>query len=183
MKRILTLALFLCASTWAFAQYNHVEVGLNGNKTAEGQYNANPGINPGDDKETIATKMSVVYKIGTWKYWFENGTLAAEEHYDNNGNPTGIWKTWHNNGMVASEVDKTTGNAVFYHPNGKKAEEGKINNNQQRVGNWQGWFESGNLNYTGSYNSIGQKNGDWKYYDENGTLTTTQKFVNDVLQN
>ena len=76
MKRILTLALFLCASTWAFAQYNHVEVGLNGNKTAEGQYNANPGINPGDSKETIATKMSTVYKIGTWKYWFESTPMA-----------------------------------------------------------------------------------------------------------
>jgi antitoxin component YwqK of YwqJK toxin-antitoxin module len=183
MKKLITLALFLCASTWAFAQYNHVEVGPNGNKTEEGQYNANPGINAGDSKAVIAQKMSVIYKIGTWRYWHENGQLAAEEQYDNSGNPTGIWKTWYNNGTLESVINKTTGAVTYYHPNGQKSEEGTINVNNQRVGSWQGWHENGNLNYRGDYNSVGQKNGAWQYYDSNGTIYQTQQYVNDVLTN
>lgn len=183
MKKILTLAVALCAATWAFAQYNHVQLAPNGNKIEEGQYNADPGIQPGDSKETIAAKMATIYKIGTWKYWYENGQLSSEQYFDNSGNPTGIWKTWFTNGVLESSITRSTGAAVYYHPNGQKAEEGQININMQRVGTWQGWHENGNLNYTGTFNSIGQKNGTWQFFDTNGTVYQTQHFVNDVLQN
>jgi hypothetical protein len=69
MKRLLTIAFFVGASTVAFAQYNHIETDPNGNKIQEGQYSANPGISAGDSKATIATKMSAVHKTGTWQYW------------------------------------------------------------------------------------------------------------------
>jgi antitoxin component YwqK of YwqJK toxin-antitoxin module len=183
MKRILTIALFVGASTLAFAQYNHVQVGPNGNKIEEGQYNANPGVQPGDSKETIATKMAAVHKTGTWKYWFDNGQIAAEEYYDNNGNPVGIWKNWHNNGQLATEMNQTTGAAVFYHPNGQKAEEGTINANHQRTGAWSGWHENGKLNYTGTYTSTGEKDGTWKFYNLEGVVVTTEVFNNGVKKN
>ena len=183
MKRILTLAFFLCASSWAFAQYNHVQVGPNGNTIEEGQYNADPGISPNDSKEIIAQKMAMVHKIGVWKYWYDNGTLSAEEHYDNGGMPVGVWKTYHSNGQVASEIDKSSGAAVFYHPNGQKAEEGTINGAQQRVGDWQGWHENGQLNYKGSYTAAGEKNGTWIYYDTSGNVTATEHYTNGVMTN
>ncbi|HLG04312.1 MAG TPA: hypothetical protein VI731_12010 [Bacteroidia bacterium] len=179
MKQLILITAFVCASAFAFAQYNHVQVGPNGNKLEEGQYNANPDIQPGDSKEIIAKKISTVHKTGTWKYWFDNGQMAAEEHYDNTGNATGIWKSWHNNGQLASEIDKSSGTAIFYHANGKKAEEGKMDN-ITRVGAWQGWHENGTINYKGSYTNAGQKDGAWSFYDNNGVLTATEKYSNGV---
>ncbi|HEU4718629.1 MAG TPA: hypothetical protein VFU15_12380 [Bacteroidia bacterium] len=183
MKHILTLAIFLCASSLAFAQFNHVETGPNGNKIAEGQYNADPGINPGDSKDVIAQKMGAVHKIGSWKYWFDNGQLSAEEHYDNNGNVTGVWKTWYNDGKLASEIDYTTGKAVYYHPNGAKSEEGTVNQYQQRTGKWQGWFEDGKLNYIGSFDNAGRKDGVWQYYDDQGNIVGTEHYSQGAMVN
>ena len=182
MKKIIALAFFVGVTAVGFAQYNQVNYGPNGNKISEGQYSANPGIQPNDSKETIAQKIGMVHKTGTWKYWFDNGQLSAEETYDNNGIPTGTWKTYFNDGHLASEVNYAAGTAVYYYQNGAKAEQGNINVSNQRIGAWQGWHENGNLNYTGSYNTAGQKNGDWKFYDPNGTITATQHYTNDVLQ-
>lgn len=181
MKRLLAITLFLCVGTFAFAQYNHVLVGPNGNKIEEGQYNADPGILAGDSKEAIATKMMAVHKVGTWKYWFDNGLLSAEEHYTSSGLATGVWKSWFNDGKLASEVTYSTGAAVFYHPNGTKSEEGTVNTNNERIGSWQGWHENGNINYKGSYTTSGLKNGNWQFFDSNGAPYATQKFVNGEL--
>ncbi|GAB4142377.1 MAG: hypothetical protein Fur0041_17490 [Bacteroidia bacterium] len=171
MKHIIAITLFLIGSTVAFAQYTHVETGPNGNKISEGQYDKNPGILSTDNKQTIAQKMATVHKIGNWKYWFDNGQLSAEEHYDNSGNPTGIWKTYHINGKIASETNFATGKTTIYHPNGNKAEEGTINKQHQRTGNWQGWYESGKLNYTGAYDNTGNKKGTWTFYTEDGVVS------------
>ncbi|MBI3509604.1 MAG: hypothetical protein HY064_03000 [Bacteroidetes bacterium] len=183
MKKLITLAIFMSATLWSFAQYSHVAVGPNGNKIEEGQYNADPGILPNDSKEVVANKMASVYKIGVWKYWFDNGQLSAEEHYDNNGTAIGDWKTWHPSGQLASEVDKASGAAVYYHPNGQKAEEGMINASQVRTGAWKGWHDNGQLNYTGSYNANGEKNGTWTFYDSAGNVFATENYSNGTKLN
>jgi antitoxin component YwqK of YwqJK toxin-antitoxin module len=181
MKRLLTISLFVFACTVAFAQYNQVQFGPNGNKIEEGQYNADPGLTPTDSKEIIAQKMSAIHKIGTWKYWFDNGQLTAEEHYDMSGNPTGIWKSYYADGTLESEVNKTTGAVVYYHANGTKAEEGTMNINNERTGVWKGWHDNGKLNYTGAWTSTGQKNGVWQYYDTNENIVGTEHWTNGVM--
>ncbi len=149
----------------------------------QGQYNADPGISANDSKETIAQKMSLVHKTGTWQYWFDNGTMVAEEHYTNSGTPTGVWKSWHNNGQLASQINYTTGDAVYYHPNGVKAEEGKINMGNQHIGEWKGWYDTGKKNYTGSLNASGQKNGVWQYFDASEQIIATEQWNNGVKVN
>jgi antitoxin component YwqK of YwqJK toxin-antitoxin module len=181
MKKIIAIAFFVFASSFAFAQYNHVGTGANGNKVEEGQYNADPGIQAGDNKETIARKMAAVHKIGTWKYWFENGKMLAEEHYDNTGNLIGVWKAWHDNGQLSSQIDYAAHTAVLYHPNGQKMEEGKMNAQNDRTGTWTGWHENGNVNYIGAFDANGLKTGVWQYYDSNGAPYASQTFANGEL--
>jgi antitoxin component YwqK of YwqJK toxin-antitoxin module len=180
MKRLLTISLFVLASTLGFAQYNHVEFAPNGTKIQEGQYNANPGVLPTDSKEVIAQKMALVHKTGTWKYWFENGQQLAEQHYTSTGGTTGTWKTWTIGGQLESEVNYTAGTAVYYHPNGAKAEEGTITANNQRTGTWKGYHENGKLNYSGTWVAAG-KNGTWTYYDNNGNVSGTEVWHNGVM--
>ena len=174
MKRLLTISLFVLASTLGFAQYNHELYAPNGTKIEEGQYNANPGVLPTDSKEVIAQKMALVHKTGAWKYWFDNGQQVAEEHYTAAGTPIGTWKTWVISGQLASEVNFTTGSAVYYHANGSKAEEGTVNATGQRIGAWKGYHENGQLNYSGTFTAAG-KTGTWTFYDNKGTVTGTEQ--------
>jgi antitoxin component YwqK of YwqJK toxin-antitoxin module len=174
MKRILFLAAFVFSTTIAFAQYTYTETGANGNTIVSGQYNADPGINAGDSKQTIGTKLAVVYKVGTWKYWNEAGLLISEEHYTSTGVRTGVWNTWNDNGQLTAKIDFAAGIAVYYHDNGQKAEEGGINNQMVRTGTWNGWHANGKLNYTGAYNNNGAKIGTWKFYDNAGNSIGTE---------
>ncbi|HET6990563.1 MAG TPA: hypothetical protein VFJ43_04530 [Bacteroidia bacterium] len=183
MKRLLTISIFVLASTLGFAQYNHVQTAPNGTVIEQGQYNADPGISPNDSKQTIAQKMAMVHKIGTWTYWYESGAKLAEEQYTNAGEPTGTWKSWHPNGQLSSEINHATGTAVYYFQNGAKAEEGTINANSERTGNWKGWHENGKLNYTGSWTSTGQKTGVWQFYDNNEQMIGTEHWNNGVMVN
>lgn len=166
------LSLFL--ATTAFAQYNYSETSTNGQTTVQGQYSANPGINAGDSKQTIATKLASVQKVGAWKYWTENGTLIAEEYYTMSGIRTGTWKTWTNNGTLTSVVNFSAGTAVYYHDNGQKAEEGGINSDMQHIGTWKGWHNNGQLNYEGSFDQNGNKIGTWKFFDAQGNSIGTE---------
>lgn len=181
MKRLLSISIFVFASTFGFAQYHHVQVAANGTTIEDGQYSADPGISPNDSKETIAQKMALVHKTGTWKYWYETGTLVAEETYTVAGTPTGVWKTYNPDGSLASQINYSTMAAVYYHANGTKAEEGTINLAHQRTGTWTGWHDNGKINYTGTWTSIGQKTGDWKYYDRTEQLIGTERWNNGVM--
>lgn len=173
MKNLFFGLCLLLAST-AFAQYTYTETGANGNTTVKGQYSADPGINAGDSKQTIATKLAAVQKVGAWKYWAENGTLIAEEHYTMSGIRTGIWKTWTNSGVISTEINFSAGHAIYYHANGQKAEEGGINSDMQQTGNWKGWHENGTLNYEGSFDQNGNKTGTWKFFDAQGNSIGTE---------
>lgn len=173
MKNLfLGIALFLSAS--AFAQYNYTETAANGNITVQGQYTSDPGINANDSKQTIATKLAAVQKIGQWKYWTDEGVLIAEEHYTTSGIRTGVWKTWSNAGVLSTEINFAAGTAVYYHTNGQKAEEGSINTDMQHIGAWKGWHENGTLNYEGSFDNNGNKIGQWKFFDKDGNSIGTE---------
>jgi antitoxin component YwqK of YwqJK toxin-antitoxin module len=174
MKKIFFIATFVLSATIAFAQYTYTETGANGNVLVSGQYNADPGVLPTDSKQTKATKLAAVYKIGVWKYWTESGMIQAEEHYTSAGVRTGIWKTWHLNGQLSGEINFSAGTAVLYHENGQKAEEGGINNQMVRIGTWNGWHANGKLNYTGSYDNNGVKIGTWKFFDIAGNSLGTE---------
>ena len=181
MKRLFLISIFLGVQVLSFAQYNHTQLYANGNIVEQGQYNADPGITSTDSKETIAKKLAVVHKIGTWKYQYENGSLVAEEYYSNAGISIGVWKNWHVNGKLSSEINRTTGMATYYHQNGSKAEEGIINAAGQHTGNWKGWHENGKVNYVGTWTSTGLKTGTWKYNDTNEQLFGTEIWNNGVL--
>lgn len=172
--RNLFIGVALFFATTAFAQFNYSETGANGNTTVQGQYSSDPGINSGDSKQTIATKLAAVTKVGLWKYWSESGALIAEEHYTMSGIRTGTWKTWTDQGVLQSEINFSAGTAVYYHQNGQKAEEGGMNSDMQQTGNWKGWHDNGQLNYEGAYNSTGNKIGLWKFYDRNGASIGTE---------
>lgn len=183
MKRLLSISFFVLTSTFGFAQYHHVQVGPNGNTTEDGQYNADPGISANDSKETIAQKMLLVHKTGNWKYYYDTGTLVAEEYYTSSGAKTGTWKSYHPSGALASEINYATGSAVYFHTNGTKAEEGTVNQANQRTGTWKGWHENGKINYTGAWTSTGMKNGVWKYFDTAEQLVGTEQWNNGIMSN
>jgi antitoxin component YwqK of YwqJK toxin-antitoxin module len=170
----LFLGFALLLSATAFAQYNYTESAANGNTTVQGQFNTDPGLNPNDSKETKATKLAAVSKVGVWKYWTESGVLIAEEYYTMSGIRTGVWKTWTNSGVLSTEMNFATGTAVFYHQNGQKAEEGHINTDMQHTGMWKGYHDNGQLNYEGSFDSNGNKIGQWKFYDAQGNSMGTE---------
>ncbi|MCE2771899.1 MAG: hypothetical protein LW750_00410 [Bacteroidetes bacterium] len=176
MNKLIISAIATFSFVVSFAQYTHTDYAPNGNKLAQGQYNANPKIQAGDSKETIAQKLSGVHKMGSWKYWYDNGQVSAEETYDNNGKPTGVWKTYYNTGAAATEVNYITGVAKYYYPNGKVSEEGTMDSQQRRIGTWKGFHENGAVNYTGSYGNTGAKVGTWTYYSPYGVVTGTEKF-------
>lgn len=166
------LSLLLASTT--FAQYTYTETAPNGTTTVKGQYSSDPGINAGDSKQTVATKLSSVQKVGSWKYWSEAGTLIAEEYYTMSGIRTGTWKTWTNSGVLTSVVNFSAGTAIYYHDNGQKAEEGGINSDMQHIGTWKGWHNNGQLNYEGSFDQNGNKIGTWKFYDAQGNSLGTE---------
>lgn len=170
----LFLGIALCLSASAFAQYNYTESATNGTTTVQGQYSSDPGLTANDSKQTTATKLAGVAKIGTWKYWTETGVLIAEEHYTTSGIRTGVWKTWTNSGTLSTEINFSAGTAVFYHANGQKAEEGGINSDMQHIGTWKGWHENGTLNYEGTFDNNGNKTGAWKFYDKDGNSIGTE---------
>jgi antitoxin component YwqK of YwqJK toxin-antitoxin module len=173
MKNIF-FGIALLLSATAFAQFNYSETAPNGTVTAQGQYSSDPGITASDSKQTIATKLAAVSKVGQWKYWTESGVLIGEEHYTMSGVRTGIWKTWTPAGVLSTEINFTTGTAVFYHANGQKAEEGAVNTEMQHIGQWKGWHENGTLNYEGSFDTNGNKIGQWKFYDAQGNSVGTE---------
>ena len=41
---------------------------------------------------------------GTWRRWYENGTLAVEMNYEN-GKNHGIWKYWDKNGKLTRQIE------------------------------------------------------------------------------
>lgn len=170
----LFLSVALLISATVFAQYNYSETAANGNIIVQGQYSSDPGVTASDSKQTVATKLAAVQKVGLWKYWTESGALIAEEHYTTSGIRTGVWKTWSNSGVLATEINFSTGIAVFYHSNGQKAEEGSINTDMQHIGTWKGWHENGTLNYEGAFDSNGTKTGIWKFYDAQGNSVGTE---------
>lgn len=179
-KVILSFAVLVFISASAVAQM-HTEYYSNGKKQSEGAYDA-----------TTNTVAKVVYasdgttrpdpsqtKIGKWSYWYDDGKPSAEEHYQG-GSTTGIWKTWYPSGVQSSEINYTSSKAVFWYQNGKKQSEGAILSNRVFDGAWTAWFETGVINYEGSYVN-GQKHGTWKWYDVSGKLTLIETYANDVL--
>ncbi|MCC7302842.1 MAG: hypothetical protein IT233_09380 [Bacteroidia bacterium] len=179
-KTILSLAFALCA-LFAFGQYTYTENWPDGKKKLEGQYQSAVEILSTDTKEQKAQKMSTAIRIGKWQHWHQNGQLASVEYY-NNGVMTGHWQSWYENGSVESDIDFSTGKAVYYYSDGKKHSEGKMKAGMIQDGFWVAYHSNGNKNTEGSYTN-GQKNGEWKFYDEKGNHYFTEKWNNGVKAN
>jgi antitoxin component YwqK of YwqJK toxin-antitoxin module len=84
-------------------------------------------------------------KSGLWHFWYPNGILKLEGHYDDD-HRSGLWHSWYSNGMLKSEEHY---------------------NNKKRSGLWRLWGLNGKLLSEGHYNNS-KKSGVWHIWDKNG---------------
>jgi antitoxin component YwqK of YwqJK toxin-antitoxin module len=180
MKKIIFTLSALAFSLAINAQGVTTEHWPNGNKKSEGVAIGNAVVSASDSKENQARQLSSVIKDGKWSYWYENGTLRAEEYYTN-GTMTGIWKVLYEDGKLESQIDFGTSKATIFFKDGNKNSEGGMINGMIHTGAWVGYYENGNKNYQGSYDNAGNKIGTWTWYDEKGNATTEQTFNNGEL--
>lgn len=181
MKKLLLTIPLALLFTGLSAQYQYTETDPAGHVIAQGTYSADPGVKPGDDKQTMAEKFGKVTKIGDWKYYFENGKLSAEEHYTATGTATGTWKTWYINGQLSSEINFATGSATYWFESGKKNSQGSMLPGMIQTGKWVSWHENGQRNTEGSYNNSGKQEGTWIFWDASGNKLAEQDFKNGQL--
>lgn len=165
----------------AFAQFQSTEFWPNGKKLSDGQYTSDPGILSTDTKEVSADKLSRVTKIGDWTYWFENGKVSAEEHYNTSGQPTSTWKTWYLNGVQSSNINFQLGAASFWYESGQKSSEGSMAPGMIQTGRWIGWHENGQKNYEGTYDNDGHQIGVWTFWNAQGRKIAEQTYNNGTL--
>lgn len=141
---------------------------------------------------------------GSWKWYYESGSVIREENYVN-GKREGEMKDYDEEGKIilqGSYVDnmkegKWTYQTAdyleygsytndepdslwksFYMPSKRKYFEGKFQAGVP-VGLHQGFHPSGARKYVGTYIS-GMKDGDWRYFDENDFNYLTITFKNDI---
>jgi antitoxin component YwqK of YwqJK toxin-antitoxin module len=92
-------------------------------------------------------------RVGTNKWFFENGNLSTEYNYTDGKLDGGI-KEYYENGNI-----KTEGNYL----------------NDKRVGLWKTYHDNGKVATEGSYTN-GEAKGIWKTYDSEGKLIKTEKL-------
>jgi uncharacterized protein len=141
---------------------------------------------------------------GSWKWYYESGSVIREENYVN-GKREGEMKDYDEEGKIilqGSYIDnmkegKWTYQTAdyleygsytndepdslwksFYMPSKRKYFEGKFQAGVP-VGLHQGFHPSGARKYVGTYIS-GMKDGDWRYFDENDFNYLTITFKNDI---
>jgi antitoxin component YwqK of YwqJK toxin-antitoxin module len=184
MKKVLVTFLAVAAYVICSAQSKvKSEYWPNGTKMSEGAYNKEVSIAANASKAEIATKTQDVYKVGKWIFWHQNGQLAGEQYYGNNGEMIGLWKTWYDNGQMESEIDLNAQKATYWFKNGQKAREGGMLPNMIMVGKWVYYHEGGTKNAEGAYDNNGQRTGEWLWYDDKGNVYSKEVFKNGVKMN
>lgn len=179
MRRIFFTFILGALSAAAFAQQTTTEFWSNGQKKSEGVVLGAEKILPGDSKEVQSQKLQNARKDGKWIYWFEDGKISAEEHYQD-GVQTGVWKSWYDNGKLSSQIDFQNFHATYWFTNGQKQSEGKMYTGFVKDGKWIAWHENGTLNVEGTY-KMGKKDGTWIWYNDKGEKVSEQVYKNDEL--
>jgi antitoxin component YwqK of YwqJK toxin-antitoxin module len=120
-------------------------------------------------------------RVGIWREWDPQGTVIAEETYDQDGRPSGTWKRWWNNGQLQQETVHVDGSPsglqTRFHASGNKSEEGTLSSGK-RVGEWTSWHANGQKHWQGSYQDDKQA-GAWSWWDESGKLTKKCTYTDD----
>lgn len=119
----------------------------------------------------IYTDRSYNFKVDTFKFYHENGKLAAVEYYiDNMLN--GIYQTYYPNGQLKSNgfynADDKTGSWSYYHENGQLASKGQKEKDKS-VGPWLFYHDNGKLKSKGAYHR-NKRDGEWLFYFPDGKL-------------
>ena len=111
-----------------------------------------------DGKLAIKGRINNAFQpIGTWKYYYQNGALKEERHYQK-GKETGIWSVYDSLGTKLMNFYFPNDSVSFFHvyfPDGTLSRESFFNNNE----------------------AIGT----WRMYKPNGTLYFERKFENNKL--
>ena len=127
---------------------------------------------------------------GRWVTYYPTGHKATEGKMLS-AVKVGLWRTWYEDGTLASEVtyaDKPVENVQLYRnywdwagPGGgsgifpDKVIDPHIDCHASRDGPIKAWYRSGQLRYEGQ-NLDDKQDGDWKYYDEQGRLTASGSY-------
>ncbi len=121
-------------------------------------------------------------RTGTWKLYFENGTLKKQATYQND-KENGEEIFWFANGNLEKKgnyVDgKLNGKYEWYFENGQKKQEGFFVNGREDS-TWNEWFENGRKKMVGHFSNF-EKNGNWTWWNENGNITTSKNYVNGLV--
>jgi antitoxin component YwqK of YwqJK toxin-antitoxin module len=122
-------------------------------------------------------------KDSTWLYYSsEDGTLSAEEHYQNTLKE-GVWKTYFPEGGVAEEVtyraDRKDGRWIQYFTDGTVKMKTQYVNDQLE-GLYVIYHLKGSVEISGSFVQS-NKHGTWVYLDANGVLEKREEYENGKL--
>jgi antitoxin component YwqK of YwqJK toxin-antitoxin module len=175
---LLSLSLFFFASL-TIAQTAKTENWPNGQTKSSGSYKFDVPLSANASKSDIQKVAGQIIKVGTWKYWFENGQQRAEENYTD-GIRTGVQKSWYSNGKSESVLNLNTKTATFWFDNGQKQSEGAILTDGTPTGNWTAWHSNGIKNSEGTYDQVGNKQGIWKFWDNTSQLIGQQNYINGI---
>tara|TARA_B100001059_G_scaffold222812_1_gene247143 strand:- start:735 stop:2042 length:1308 start_codon:yes stop_codon:yes gene_type:complete len=143
---------------------------------------------------------------GEFKSWYENGQLERTRYY-NDGIIVGENKKWHENGQLAFIInykdDKLHGKYYTWYENGQQEQKSNYKDNKLD-GSYQKWFENGQLNIQTSHKKgetdgvftrwfsngakkfeglyeMGKQEGLHTLWFINGNISTTENFLNDLL--
>jgi hypothetical protein len=129
---------------------------------------------------------------GDWAAWYPTGGKAAAGKMQH-GVKVGRWRTWHEDGTLASEIEFTAKpltrerliveSNAFYDQIGcvfvprREPDSSRIATQfiSCRDGRTRAWYPSGRLQYEGDY-KLGLQHGTWIFYDEHGGVTETGPF-------
>lgn len=120
-------------------------------------------------------------KQGTWTFYFPNGTIEKQLHY-NQDSLDGPYIVYFENGVIQTEgsyaLGLKEGQWVWRKADGGiDMQGGFIANNQN--GPWEYYYSSGELSYKANFDN-GKKSGEWNYFYKDGTPFKKGDYLNDL---
>lgn len=116
-------------------------------------------------------------KHGRERSFFRSGATEYERHWTH-GAPAGTWKSWWENGTLRSQCEFTRDGSItdmfFWHANGQLEGRGP-GLNGRRIGLWEFFRADGSKDSAGHFLD-GTREGEWTFWDECGEVIETGRF-------
>jgi antitoxin component YwqK of YwqJK toxin-antitoxin module len=128
------------------------------------------------------SKYNMGQKVGTWFFYYENGSMAAEYNYDYSSNKSSKSITYYPNGNIETKEEFTKDFSLLYYYSFSEKKDTTYKcipiDFEKQMYEFISYYDSGLIEYSGQIQMTkeGQKEmGIWKWFDEKGNLTKEVK--------